>query len=252
MSVKPKRELVTNSIVPRIKAVLTAAEQTAALVAEEAESEASRRSSELLAVADADAERIRREATRRVEEYLAASRRRIDAFATARIERITELTEGVIEAAASIQERFEQAASVQREVHAMVAALGTVAEAVAREVAQASPILPSTPAGPNRGEDGPSWAQTGPDGTVVGETLRNGHARARGRGEDAAGSGSADGEREREDLEVDLGAAEGVHSDPREEGDLDVLRHDGGVASEVEVEAPGESDRDDDGELAPA
>jgi hypothetical protein len=172
-----KRELVTNSIVPRIKAVLTAAEQTAALVAEEAESEAGRRTSELLAVADADAERIRREATRRVEEYLAASRRRIDAFATARIERITELTEGVIEAAASIQERFEQAATIQREVHTMVEALGTVAAAVASEAAQASPTLPRGPSAPSSREGGPSWARTGPDGAVVGESHSNGRTR---------------------------------------------------------------------------
>jgi hypothetical protein len=165
-----RRELVTNSIVPRIKAVLTAAEQTAAQVAEEAESEAGRRAREVLAAAEADGERIRREATRRVEEYLAASRRRIDAFATARIERITELTEGVIEASTSIQERFEQAAAIQREVHAMVEALGAVAQAVAREAALASPTLPRPPAAPERPEGGPGWAQTGPDGSVVGET----------------------------------------------------------------------------------
>ncbi len=196
-----KRELVTNSIVPRIKAVLTAAEQTAALVAEEAESEASRRAGEVLAGAEADGERIRREATRRVEEYLAASRRRIDAFATARIERITELTEGVIEASASIQERFEQAAAIQREVHAMVEALGTVAEAVAREAALASPALPRPPVEPDRGDGGPSWAQTGPDGSVVGETSTN------GRSPGPAIDGDGDGEGEDPDgaIELDLG-----------------------------------------------
>jgi hypothetical protein len=201
-----KRELVTNSIVPRIKAVLTAAEQTAALVAEEAESEASRRTREVLAGAEADGERIRREATRRVEEYLAASRRRIDAFATARIERITELTEGVIEASASIQERFEQAAAIQREVHAMVEALGTVAEAVAREAALASPALPRPPAEPERGEGGPSWAQTGPDGSVVGETRANGRAPVPAIDGDRDGEGE-DGEGEDPDgaIELDLG-----------------------------------------------
>jgi hypothetical protein len=172
--VNAKRELLTNSIAPRIKAVLTAAEQTAALVTQEAESEASRRTNEVLAGAYADAERIRREATRRVEEYLAASSRRIDAFATARIERISELTEGVIEASTSIQDRFEQAAAIQREVHGMVEALGTVAEAVAREAAQASPTLPAPPASAVHPEGGPGWAQTGPDGSVVGEAHVNG------------------------------------------------------------------------------
>jgi hypothetical protein len=227
-----KRELVTNSIVPRIKAVLTAAEQTAALVAEEAESEASRRAGEVLAGAEADGERIRREATRRVEEYLAASRRRIDAFATARIERITELTEGVIEASASIQERFEQAASIQREVHAMVEALGTVAEAVAREAALASPALPRPPAGPDHGAGGPSWAQTGPDGSVVGETSANGRMSSPpidgdGGGEDPDGG-----------VELDL-------------GDADEADADEAYRVEAYRDEHGASDLDED-ELAPA
>jgi hypothetical protein len=173
--VSARRELLTNSIAPRIKAVLTAAEQTAALVAQEAESEASRRTSEVIAGAYADAERIRREATRRVEEYLAASRRRVDAFATERIERITELTEGVIEASSSIQDRFEQAAAIQREVHTMVEALGTVAEAVAREAAQASPELPEPPPPFAPREGAPGWAQTGPDGSVIGEVPPGSH-----------------------------------------------------------------------------
>lgn len=278
-----KRELVTNSIVPRIKAVLTAAEQTAALVAEEAESEASRRTSELLAGADADAERIRREATRRVEEYLAASRRRIDAFATARIERITELSEGVIEAATSIQERFEQASAVQREVHAMVEALGAVAQAVANEAAVASPTLPRAPAGPGGGEGGPSWAQTGPDGSVVGETLANGRAFGHpsegdadtgvhgsdGRlvldlGQDHAGKGTvphaqpADAEAELDyrgaaDSGDDGGFVEAGWTD-RESGrtgreDADWSTREGGEETDLDG---GGIDRDDDGEMAPA
>ncbi|HEY7962142.1 MAG TPA: hypothetical protein VID29_09490 [Solirubrobacteraceae bacterium] len=145
-----RRELVSTSIVPRIKAVLTAAEQTAAIVAEEAETEAGRRTAEILAAAEVDANRIRHEAARRVEDYLAATRRRIDAFATARIERIAELTEDVLEAAGSIQERLEQATHVQQQVHAMIEALGNVAQAVAAEVAQPSPALPQPPSGPVR------------------------------------------------------------------------------------------------------
>ncbi len=143
-----RRDLVSTSIVPRIKAVLTAAEQTAAIVTEEAETEAGRRTAEIVAAAQLDANRIRHEATRRVEDYLAATRRRIDAFATARIERITELTEGVLEAAESIQERLEQATQVQQQVHAMIEALGNVAEAVAQEVATPSPTLPQAPSAP--------------------------------------------------------------------------------------------------------
>lgn len=143
-----RRELVSTTIVPRIKAVLTAAEQTAAIVTEEAETEAGRRTAEILAAAEADANRIRHEATRRVEEYIALTRRRIDGFAAARIERITELTEGVLEAAESIQERLEQATHVQQQVHDMIEALGNVAEAVAQEVAQPAPTLPQPPGGP--------------------------------------------------------------------------------------------------------
>ncbi|HEV3071592.1 MAG TPA: hypothetical protein VGY76_09260 [Solirubrobacteraceae bacterium] len=145
-----RRDLVSTTIMPRIKAVLTAAEQNAAIVAEEAETEAGRRSAEILAAAELDANRIRHEATRRVEDYLAATRRRIDGFAAARIERITELTESVLEAAESIQERLEQATHVQQQVHAMIEALGNVAEAVAQEVAQPSPTLPQPPSGPVR------------------------------------------------------------------------------------------------------
>jgi hypothetical protein len=143
-----RRDLVSTTIMPRIKAVLTAAEQTAAIVAEEAETEAGRRTAEIIAAAELDANRIRHEATRRVEDYLAATRRRIDGFAAARIERITELTEGVLEAAESIQERLEQATHVQQQVHAMIQALGNVAEAVAQEVAQPSPTLPQPPTAP--------------------------------------------------------------------------------------------------------
>jgi hypothetical protein len=143
-----RRELVSASIVPRIKAVLTAAEQTAAIVTEEAESEAGRRTAEIVAAAEVDANRIRHEAARRVEDYLAATRRRIDAFAAARIERISELTEEVLEAAGAIQERLEQATEVQRQVHAMIETLGNLAEAVAGEAAQPSPTLPQPPSGP--------------------------------------------------------------------------------------------------------
>lgn len=145
-----RRDFVSTTIAPRIKAVLAAAEQTAVIVAEEAETEAGRRTAEILAAAEADANRIRHEATRRVEDYLAATRRRIDGFAAARIERIAELTEGVLEAAESIQERLEQATHVQQQVHAMIEALGGVAEAVAQEVAQPSPTLPQAPTGPGR------------------------------------------------------------------------------------------------------
>jgi hypothetical protein len=234
-----RRESVTSSIIPRIKSVLTAAEQTAALVTEEAESEAGRRANELLAIADADADRIRREATRRVEEYLAESRRRIDAFATARIERITELTEGVIEASASIQERFEQATAVQREVHAMVEALGAVAEAVASEVAKTSPTLPNAPAGASSGEDGPGWAQTGPDGAVVGEVSANG--RARRLQSDADTGDVVDREDGEDGVELDLAVAYDAESEVAEEAGGD---SGGGGIADV-----GPTDRDDDGEM---
>jgi hypothetical protein len=260
----PPREMVTNSIVPRIRAVLAAAEQTAAQVTEEAESEAGRRTREVLVAAEADGERIRREATRRVEEYLAASRRRIDAFATARIERITELTEGVIEAATSIQERFEQAAAVQREVHAMVEALGTVAQAVAREAAVAAPALPRAPVAPERSEGGPSWARTGPDGSVVGEaTVHNGRA--------AKPPDAREGDLEEEDpgdgIELDLGTEDAFADSSAEgapdtyEAALESLRAGSPVearragpedADEFDLrdagEDDGESDREDDGE----
>jgi hypothetical protein len=251
-----KRELLTNSIAPRIKAVLTAAEQTAALVAQEAESEASRRTNEVMAGAYADAERIRREATRRVEEYLAASRRRIDAFATARIERISELTEGVIEASTSIQDRFEQAAAIQREVHTMVEALGTVAEAVAREASQASPTLPAPPASAVPPEGGPGWAQTGPDGSVVGEAQVNGSPL--GVAPDAIAEGENGDGRLRAELDEasasDPDDAHGAGSeDLREASDDDHTS----AAGRLDVEGAdtvGDDDRVDldDGEMTPA
>lgn len=192
-----RRDLVSTTIVPRIKAVLTAAEQTAAIVAEEAESEAGRRTAEILAAAEADANRIRREATRRVEDYLAATRRRIDAFAAARIERITELTEGVLEAAESIQERLEQATQVQQQVHAMIAALGNVAEAVAQEVAEPSPTLPQPPTAP---------AGQG-NGRVAPPTL------PRSRREATLDEEDGEGEASRHDVRA-VGAGEELEEDP--------------------------------------
>jgi hypothetical protein len=250
-----KGELLTDSIAPRITAVLAAAEQSAALVAQEAETEASRRTNEVIAGAYADAERIRREATRRVEEYLAASRRRIDAFAAARIERITELTEGVIEASGSIQDRFEQAAAVQREVHAMVEALGTVAEAVAGEVAKASPTLPTPPPPAVPADGGPAWAQTGPDGSVVGEAQVNGSV-------PISVNALADSADPADDVEIELEQARGEDLADALEADRGDAREtasaDGAELYSAGVDATELDDEDgdelelDDGETAPA
>ena len=67
-----------------------------------------------------------------------AVRRRITLRNTLeRIQRLTELTEELIEHAEGIQERFEAADAVKRQLYDLVAALGRTAEVVAREHADA-------------------------------------------------------------------------------------------------------------------
>ena len=119
-----------------------AAEQEATRVTAEVQSKAAQRAVEIVAAAQADADRLRQEATRRVDDYLAASRRRIDLYTAGRLERLAELTEGLIEAGESLHHRLHSAIAIRDQLHSVIQAIGCVAETVAREAAQPPPPLP--------------------------------------------------------------------------------------------------------------
>jgi hypothetical protein len=115
----------------------TETEEAANALAKETVEAASRRATE-----------VRTEAEAQAAQYLADCRARIDAFAEQRIRRLTELTDELIEQAEALQDRFEAADTVKRQLYDLVAGLGRTAEALAREHAQADAALPATPATP--------------------------------------------------------------------------------------------------------
>lgn len=83
--------------------------------------------------ATADAARIRAEAEREAAAYLEVARRRADAFAEARIARLRELSDRLIATAETVEQRFEDATVVKRQLDDLVAALGAAAERAAQE-----------------------------------------------------------------------------------------------------------------------
>ena len=59
-----------------------------------------------------------------IERYLAEAKARIDEFAAQRLSSITTLTDHLIENANQLQERFETAETVRRQVYGLIAAIG--------------------------------------------------------------------------------------------------------------------------------
>lgn len=145
MSTQDESALVAAFVGRQVESIVAAAERAAAEVAQEVEASAMRRATEILETAQDEADRVAGESAKRCAEYLNASRQRIDAFAAARIQRLAELTDGIIEVAQSIEERYERAELVKRQLHELVSTIGAVAEAVAREVAAADPEPPAPP-----------------------------------------------------------------------------------------------------------
>jgi hypothetical protein len=146
LSPHPRRDdLVSSTVGSRVEALFAAAEHEAERVSAEVEAKAAQRAVEIVAAAQADAERLRQEATRRVDDYLAASRRRIDAYAAARLERLAELTEGLIEASETIHHRLHDAISIRNQLNSVIQAIGVVAETTAKEASQPPPSIPPLP-----------------------------------------------------------------------------------------------------------
>jgi ribonuclease Y len=126
------------SVASKIEAIYADAERSANALREEIEQAARKRADEVEAASQRKAAQVRAEAEAQAAQYLADCRARIDAFAEQRIRRLTELTEELIEQAEGIQERFEAADTVKRQLYDLVAALGRTAEVVAREHADAA------------------------------------------------------------------------------------------------------------------
>jgi flagellar biosynthesis/type III secretory pathway protein FliH len=130
------------SVASKIEAIYADAEQSANALREEIEQAARKRAEDVETAAQRKAGQIRAEAEAQAAQYLADCRTRIDTFAEQRIQRLTELTEELIEQAEAIQDRFEAADTVKRQLYDLVAALGRTAEVVAREHADAADEAP--------------------------------------------------------------------------------------------------------------
>ncbi len=146
MSSADEQAVVAASVGRQVEAIVSAAERAASEVAKEVETSAMERAREILEGAQSEADRVIQEAAARCTEYLDTSRQRIDDFAAARIQRLTELTDGIIAVAGSIEERYERAEIIKRQLEELISTIGAVAEAVAQEVAAPNPELPQAPA----------------------------------------------------------------------------------------------------------
>ena len=129
----------------QIEVIVAAAEQAADDLIQEVEEAATQRATDILADAEQRADRIVEDASERAADYLSTSRRRIDDFAAERIQRLSELTDGLIEVAETIQDRHTQVEEISSRLYELITAVGSAAEAVAREAAQPDPGLPTPP-----------------------------------------------------------------------------------------------------------
>jgi hypothetical protein len=134
-------EFVAGTVGPRIEALLRAAEQQAGEISAEVHARAAQRAIEIVADARSEAERMRMEATRRVDDYLAAARRRIDRHAAERLARLNELSDGITQSCEALHVRLHEAVAVRDQLHTLLATIGSVAEAVASEAAVPLPVI---------------------------------------------------------------------------------------------------------------
>jgi hypothetical protein len=138
-------DLATGEIGEQVQTILVAAETAAREITDAAQRRADEQAAVTMVHAQEEAERLRAEATRTLDAYLAAHEREIQAHATARIDRMAELTDRLIEAAQSIQERLEHVGAMQVEVHALIDTIARSAEAVVREAAESPPAIGEAP-----------------------------------------------------------------------------------------------------------
>jgi hypothetical protein len=134
---------ISQEVAERVEAIVAAAEQATVEFRRQAESDATRYETEVRARADADAHQLRVNAEAEVERYLADARARIDSYANERLSAISGLTDRLIEHTDKLQERFEAAETVRRQLYDLIAAIGEAAERLAEETAHPGPEMPS-------------------------------------------------------------------------------------------------------------
>jgi len=146
---------LASSVAGRVQRIVASAEQAAAEVHRDAESSAQEYADARRAAAEADAERIRRDAEALVGGWLAESRERIDAFTQGRLGRLAELSEGLVAHAEALEERMGSAAALRGHVDELVQALAEAAREITRERRAGAPEvrplggpLGAGPAGP--------------------------------------------------------------------------------------------------------
>ncbi len=133
------------AVARQIEVIVTTAETAATDLVDEVEGVATRRATDILIDAERRADRMIDEATRLSTDYLTTSRRQIDDFAAERIRRLSELADGLIEVTETIQARHHQVEELNHRLHELITAVGSAAEAVAREAAQSQPNLAPPP-----------------------------------------------------------------------------------------------------------
>ncbi|MEA2299221.1 MAG: hypothetical protein QOF77_2157 [Solirubrobacteraceae bacterium] len=134
---------LTDSVAERIQGILASAQEAAEAIREQSAAATSSLIAEAQAAVDRDAERIRRDVEARAAQYLAECHRRVDAFADSRVKRLRELADVLIERTSALTGRFEEALEVERQLRALIEALGHAAEQTAREVKRPGITLPT-------------------------------------------------------------------------------------------------------------
>ncbi len=133
---------LAQNVARRVEAIVGAAESATAEYRRQVESEAEHYSSDIRAKAEAEARQMRTNAEADVARYLADARARIDEFANQRLAGISALTDRLIEQADDLQQRFEAAETVRRQLYELIAAIGEVAERLSEETSRPGPELP--------------------------------------------------------------------------------------------------------------
>jgi cell division septum initiation protein DivIVA len=136
---------ISAAVAHQIEVIVETAEHAASDLVRDVEGVATRRATDILIDAEKRADRMLDEATRLSTDYLTASRRQIDDFAAERIRRLSELADGLIEVTETIQARHSQVEELNHRLNELITAVGSAAEAVAREAAQSHPSLPAQP-----------------------------------------------------------------------------------------------------------
>ncbi|WP_205696567.1 hypothetical protein [Conexibacter sp. SYSU D00693] len=145
-------DALTASVTARVREVMAEAEAAAERLRREVEEATVRRAAEVRTAAEEEAERIRRTAEQQAEAYLAEARRRADAHVAQRVERLADLTDGLLARAEALSVQLDAAGEARRAVEELVVAVRDAARA-ALEDTGAPPDAPAPMVRPvRRGE----------------------------------------------------------------------------------------------------